>query len=459
MQLQHAVCCPRHASQLRQSRKPAYPCSPRPLQVNYTVDGASDDESGSEFDSDCTELGYDSDKGGPSSRHRGSLTEVDPERVEELRRRAEAQGAKRSAARDADPAARGPKDSGKGVRMQGGRMYDSALGVTCHWCRQKTLECKVTCTNPDCGGGRRMPNSFCKMCLHNRHGEDGAAAAASGCWVCPSCRGTCGAGCRSCCNCGPCRKKVGSAILEGLLTCLPVRTEQSSRSREVSCPAASCFQPLLRIALSNGTQPLRTMCPRRSPKLCACAAAQVGLQPTGQIVEQAKKAGFGNAHDYLVHLVTNETREQISDRKLHQPWGRFLSGDAPEAAAQPQAQPAASEPLSSRESTPVPEAVTPPVKAKAGPSAAGVPARSAKKTAAASQAAATPSPVKRPPSQPAPPARPSKRTKAKTGSFEAPEAPAPAQGGWQQADFAPPCRAVRGGGSRQRKMVSLVAGR
>lgn len=39
----------------------------------------------------------------------------------------------------ASPAAlkssRGPRDSGKGVRVQGGKVYDSATGVTCHWCR------------------------------------------------------------------------------------------------------------------------------------------------------------------------------------------------------------------------------------------------------------------------------------------------------------------------------------
>lgn len=28
---------------------------------------------------------------------------------------------------------RGPLDSGKGVRIQGGKVYDSAHGVTCHW--------------------------------------------------------------------------------------------------------------------------------------------------------------------------------------------------------------------------------------------------------------------------------------------------------------------------------------
>jgi hypothetical protein len=47
-----------------------------------------------------------------------------------------------------------------------------------------------------------------KMCLRNRHGEDCDVAHSSGKWVCPRCRGSCGAGCVTCCNCGPCRKKV-----------------------------------------------------------------------------------------------------------------------------------------------------------------------------------------------------------------------------------------------------------
>jgi Zinc-finger domain of monoamine-oxidase A repressor R1 len=104
---------------------------------------------------------------------------------------------------------RGGLDSGLGVRLQGGRVYDSALGVTCHWCRQKTIEQHVECTAEGCGGGSRLPVAFCRMCLSNRHGEDVDLAIASNCWVCPACRGSCGEGCTTCCNCGPCRKKAG----------------------------------------------------------------------------------------------------------------------------------------------------------------------------------------------------------------------------------------------------------
>ena len=91
----------------------------------------------------------------------------------------------------------------------GARVYDSELGVTCHWCRQKTVEAHVACTHPNCGGGRKAPVNFCGMCLRNRHGEDVHEAAAGGAWTCPKCRGSCGPGCDACCNCGPCRKAKG----------------------------------------------------------------------------------------------------------------------------------------------------------------------------------------------------------------------------------------------------------
>ncbi|KAF8071208.1 Cdca7l [Scenedesmus sp. PABB004] len=164
---------------------------------------------------------------------------------------------------------RGPVDSGRGVRIQGGRVYDSKHGVTCHWCRQKTLEEHVTCTNPNCGGGggKRMPRSFCAKCLRNRHGEDCVAADASGGWWCPGCRGSCGPGCVMCCNCGPCRKKAG-------------------------------------------------------------------LEPTHQVAKLARDAGFTNVHDYLVHLVTGETPEVVTARKLKHGWGAWLKPDGSDASEQ-----------------------------------------------------------------------------------------------------------------------------
>ena len=93
--------------------------------------------------------------------------------------------------------------------LVGGRVYDSRLGVTCHWCRQKTHEAHVSCTSPSCAlPGSRLAVSFCGQCLKNRNGEDVFAARGRAVGV-PACRGSCGPGCASCCNCGPCRIAAG----------------------------------------------------------------------------------------------------------------------------------------------------------------------------------------------------------------------------------------------------------
>lgn len=75
-------------------------------------------------------------------------------------------------------------------------------------------------------------------CLKNRHGEDQVAAVESGQWVCPPCRGTCGVGCVSCCNCGPCRKKVwvvNESIKFGL-----VEYETARRGCILCCSCWAC---------------------------------------------------------------------------------------------------------------------------------------------------------------------------------------------------------------------------
>ncbi|MCO5599416.1 hypothetical protein L7F22_053519 [Adiantum nelumboides] len=89
-----------------------------------------------------------------------------------------------------------------GRRLIHGRVYDSVLGVTCHWCRQKTVENHVFCCH--------CTISFCGGCLKNRHGEDIEVEMKDDVqWTCPRCRGGCGPGCDNCCNCGPCRKAQG----------------------------------------------------------------------------------------------------------------------------------------------------------------------------------------------------------------------------------------------------------
>jgi len=78
---------------------------------------------------------------------------------------------------------------------QGGRIYDSENGTTCHQCRQKTIEVKATCHNSKCS------LSFCPRCLENRYNESVEEVSTLTHWSCPRCRNDC--------NCSNCRKKQG----------------------------------------------------------------------------------------------------------------------------------------------------------------------------------------------------------------------------------------------------------
>ncbi|KAL4424642.1 hypothetical protein ABPG77_002260 [Micractinium sp. CCAP 211/92] len=91
------------------------------------------------------------------------------------------------------PPAKKKRNNNPGVRVQGGRVYDSENGTTCHQCRQKTAEIKAKCT--------ACTLYFCPKCLENRYKEKVEAANTAGDWRCPRCRGEC--------NCSNCRKKKG----------------------------------------------------------------------------------------------------------------------------------------------------------------------------------------------------------------------------------------------------------
>lgn len=80
------------------------------------------------------------------------------------------------------------RKSNPGRRIQSGRIYDSSLGKTCHWCRQKTVEHHVKC--------RECTINYCGPCLTNRNGENVLEELAEGVrWLCPKCRNGCGPGC------------------------------------------------------------------------------------------------------------------------------------------------------------------------------------------------------------------------------------------------------------------------
>lgn len=83
-----------------------------------------------------------------------------------------------------------PRNSNPGRRIQGGRIYDSAFGLTCHWCRQKTVEPHVKC--------RECSIHYCGSCLMNRNGENIREELCEGVrWLCPKCRNGCGLGCEN----------------------------------------------------------------------------------------------------------------------------------------------------------------------------------------------------------------------------------------------------------------------
>ncbi|KAG9290482.1 hypothetical protein G9A89_002457 [Geosiphon pyriformis] len=95
---------------------------------------------------------------------------------------------------------KGTRTKNPGRRYQGGRVYDSVNGTTCHQCRQKTIEDKVRCTN------RLADGELCRVmlderCLLGRYGETLDQARDTGEWSCPKCRDVC--------NCSFCRIKKG----------------------------------------------------------------------------------------------------------------------------------------------------------------------------------------------------------------------------------------------------------
>ncbi|XP_067891532.1 cell division cycle-associated protein 7a isoform X1 [Heterodontus francisci] len=78
------------------------------------------------------------------------------------------------------------------------KVYNRTTGSTCHQCRQKTIDTKTNCRNPECVGVR---GQFCGPCLRNRYGEFVRTALLDPSWHCPPCRGIC--------NCSFCRQREG----------------------------------------------------------------------------------------------------------------------------------------------------------------------------------------------------------------------------------------------------------
>ncbi|WZZ68178.1 hypothetical protein YC2023_079548 [Brassica napus] len=87
------------------------------------------------------------------------------------------------------------RKSDPGVRVIGGRIYDSSNGRCCHQCRQKTMDFVASCKAMK--KEKQCPISYCHKCLLNRYGEKAEEVGALVDWRCPKCRGICNCSCCS----------------------------------------------------------------------------------------------------------------------------------------------------------------------------------------------------------------------------------------------------------------------
>eukprot|EP00242_Pyramimonas_sp_CCMP2087_P003802 CAMPEP_0198211696 /NCGR_PEP_ID=MMETSP1445-20131203/25161_1 /TAXON_ID=36898 /ORGANISM="Pyramimonas sp., Strain CCMP2087" /LENGTH=284 /DNA_ID=CAMNT_0043886017 /DNA_START=139 /DNA_END=989 /DNA_ORIENTATION=+ len=90
---------------------------------------------------------------------------------------------------------------GRRCTSQGrGSVYDSQVGICCHFCRQKKLcgepncpRCEKRSTSEECIGKTECSRchsatgKFCRACLLIRYGEEMVAARATDNWLCPHC--------------------------------------------------------------------------------------------------------------------------------------------------------------------------------------------------------------------------------------------------------------------------------
>ena len=79
--------------------------------------------------------------------------------------------------------------------------------------------------------------------------------------------------------------------------CLNLALSLSARARVQACTA--CCQACITVHGCNAPVPCSLY----------VSVLQMGLEPTHQVVRLARDAGFGNVHDYLVHLVTGRSSD------------------------------------------------------------------------------------------------------------------------------------------------------
>ncbi|XP_063948900.1 uncharacterized protein LOC108221034 isoform X2 [Daucus carota subsp. sativus] len=132
-----------------------------------------------------------------------------------------------------------------GVRVIGGKIYDSEKGKTCHQCRQKTRSFTAACKNKK--KDKTCTMLFCHKCLLNRYGEKAEEVEVLEEWICPKCRGIC--------NCSCCRKKQGHQPT-GILTHRAKATGYSSVSELLQANGPENFG-LVKNVKDTGATPKR----------------------------------------------------------------------------------------------------------------------------------------------------------------------------------------------------------
>ncbi|CAK9153081.1 unnamed protein product [Ilex paraguariensis] len=139
-----------------------------------------------------------------------------------------------------------------GVRVVGGRIYDSQNGKSCHQCRQKTMDFVAVCKNQK--KNKPCTIKFCHKCLLNRYGEKAEEVASLGDWRCPKCRGIC--------NCSFCMKKRGHQPT-GLLAHTAKAIGFSSVSEMLHLEDPENFD-IAKIVQDNGSLPKKKLLQKRS---------------------------------------------------------------------------------------------------------------------------------------------------------------------------------------------------
>ncbi|XP_060520288.1 cell division cycle-associated protein 7-like isoform X2 [Cylas formicarius] len=183
----------------------------------------------------------------------------------------------------------------------------SVNGTTCHQCRQKTLDQKTCCRNPECTG---MQGMLCGVCIKNRYGEDAAVALKDPNWHCFVCR--------KICNCSICRNRQGkrpTGILVPLCKqqgfnsvkdfLISLRGEGDDPNKDLSFALERDVEALLGF-LDNG----RVACLNNKKwvvMVCKCCLIKDSLDPNNLVgFSQKGLAVYGNGHiEELRNCVSN----------------------------------------------------------------------------------------------------------------------------------------------------------